>query len=163
MSTVAASLGPGAAAVEWLCVNGTAASAPADAFRAQCVALGTVLQHAGCQADGSDCMLRIRVSHEGAQVHENVSPLAPPTGLRMVSDPGLQVSVSGTSIVLETQHGTAVFVVLTTMAVGRFSDNAIMVVPGEPVTLKFIPFDGAPFDPATLKATLRTEYLQQML
>ena len=55
----------------------------------------------------------------------------------------------------------ALYVTFTTLAQGRFSDNAILVEAGEPRTLSFIPFAG--FDHAELTATLRVEHLADNL
>ena len=49
----------------------------------------------------------------------------------------------------------ALFVTLTTLAQGRFSDNAFVMLPGKK-TLKFFPFKG--FVLAELKSTLRVEH-----
>jgi hypothetical protein len=61
------------------------------------------------------------------------------------------------AIVLETSGNPALFVTLTTLADGRFSDNAVLLRPGAPRTVTFIPF--GPLDMALLAASLRVEHL----
>lgn len=58
----------------------------------------------------------------------------------------VQVSVTGMSgdnavIQLQATGGAAPFTVLTTQATGRFSDNAFLLIPGDPVIIQFIPFN----------------------
>ena len=56
---------------------------------------------------------------------------------------------------------TALYVTLTTLAHGRFSDNAFAVAPGT-TTVSFIPMQKSrPVDISVLKASLRVEHLQQ--
>ena len=57
---------------------------------------------------------------------------------------------------LET-NATALFVVLTTRAAGRFADNAFALLPGRPKALEFMPF-GA-FDAGLFASSLRVEHL----
>lgn len=54
----------------------------------------------------------------------------------------------------------AVFVVLTTLAQGRFSDNVFVLLPAA-MTVQFIPF--GPLDRAVLVGTLRVEHLASYL
>ena len=53
-------------------------------------------------------------------------------------------------------NATALFVVLTTRAPGRFADNAFALLPGRK-TLEFLPF-GA-FDAGVFASSLRVEHL----
>jgi hypothetical protein len=52
------------------------------------------------------------------------------------------------------------YVVLTTLAHGRFSDNAFLLLPGNTI-VTFVPF--APLDLPTLTSTLRVEHVAQYL
>ena len=45
----------------------------------------------------------------------------------------------GADIVVKSTNGVALWTMLTTKAYGRFSDNAFMVLPSEPVTVQFVP------------------------
>ena len=56
-----------------------------------------------------------------------------------------------------TTDAVALFVTFTTLAQGRFSDNAFLLMPGGARTIVFHPFEG--FDFAELKATLRVEHV----
>merc|ERR1711865_638676 len=60
------------------------------------------------------------------------------------------------TISVETDHA-ALFVTLTTLAQGRFSDNAFLLLPGSPRQFQFVPFPG--FDHAVLTKTLRVEHV----
>ena len=51
------------------------------------------------------------------------------------------------------------FVVLTTRAPGRFTDNAFSLLPGRPKALEFLPF-GA-FDAGLFASSLRVEHLAE--
>ena len=66
----------------------------------------------------------------------------------------------GSIDVTVTASSTALFVTLTTLAHGRFSDNSFAMSPGA-VTLQFLPF-GA-LDAALLRKSLRVEHLRQLL
>ena len=59
-------------------------------------------------------------------------------------------------ITVSTDH-IALYVTLTTLAQGRFSDNAFLLLPGE-VQIEFLPFAG--FDLVELKTSLRVEHVE---
>ena len=63
--------------------------------------------------------------------------------------------------IIVTSDEVALFVTLTTLAQGRFSDNSFAVTPSTPVTIDFVPF--ANFSFVELQSTLRVEHLQQNL
>lgn len=63
-------------------------------------------------------------------------------------------------ITLTTDH-VAVFVTLTTLADGRFSDNAFMMMPSKSVVVDFVPFGS--LDMAKLTSSLRVEHLATYL
>jgi hypothetical protein len=79
----------------------------------------------------------------------------------VLQDPGLTAAVAYSSVTLTATTGSAVFVVLTTLAHGRFADNGVLVVPGSPVTLAFVPFAAVPFDQALFAGSLTVEHLFQ--
>ena len=56
-----------------------------------------------------------------------------------------------------TTDQAALYVTLTTLAQGRFSDNAFLLLPGETKQLAFVPFTG--FDYAELQSSLRVEHV----
>jgi hypothetical protein len=55
---------------------------------------------------------------------------------------------------------TAMFVVLTTQAPGRFSENAILLEAGTPHTVDFVPWEDE-LDLQLLKSSLRVEHLAE--
>jgi hypothetical protein len=50
------------------------------------------------------------------------------------------VNPDGTITVAVEADKVAAFVTLTTLAQGRFSDNCVLLLPAQPLTLQFIPF-----------------------
>lgn len=130
----------------------------------------------------------------GTVVSENVLPLALPSALRL---PDANISYTVAEVVTEqarvavtvslTSSTTAVYVWLSTLEQGRFSDNAFFLVPGACVlqqlacrcctwinvfvlacaasagvekTVEFMSFDEAGTSAAALKASLRVEHLK---
>merc|ERR1712232_589403 len=110
---------------------------------------------------GEKAMLQVTVTDSsGAVVCDNPVAFAAP---RIMSLPKAsvtaivanQVSPDGTvNIYLNSDH-FALYVTLTSLAQGRFSDNAFVMLPGRK-TIRFIPFRG--FELAHLKASLRIEH-----
>ena len=90
--------------------------------------------------------------------------LAPPKGLKIDSKASIEVQVEGIEgkIAKVTLKSTKVglYVVLTTLAQGRFSDNAILLLPGL-TTLEFY-FFGKP-DMKLFESSLRVEDLSQYM
>ena len=64
-------------------------------------------------------------------------------------------SADGSVAITLTTDKVAVYVTLTTLANGRFSDNAFLLLPSKPMQVDFVPF-GA-LDMATLTKSLRVE------
>ena len=154
--TIAVSLPRGAGASNWTCVNNTV-----DVTTADCPSWPSILTPAGCAADGSDCIALLEIrSSAGALISENFVLLAQPFALSL---PSATVTFAigapaadGTVPITLTASATAVFVTLTTLAQGRFSDNALLLSPGE-TTVNFIPWAG--FDAGLLASSLRVEHL----
>jgi hypothetical protein len=72
----------------------------------------------------------------------------------------VQFTLGGTATeptVSVTTDNAALYVTLTTLAQGRFSDNAFLLLAGETKTLEFVPFVG--FDLDQLRSTLRVEHV----
>ena len=65
------------------------------------------------------------------------------------------IARGGTVPVTLTTDAFALYVTLTTLAQGRFEDNAFVMLPGKRV-VQFIPFEG--FDLAQLKSSIRVEH-----
>jgi hypothetical protein len=126
---------------------------------------------ASCDINGSNCILVIEVLNStGAQVSLNVLPFLPPKAMTL---PQAAVTadikmVDGVPTIDLTTNATAMFVVLTTKAIGRFSENALLLEEHEaPRRVRFEVWDDTADAAATaladLNAGLRIEHLEQML
>lgn len=116
-------------------------------------------------ADGSTSMLQVTVTDSsGTIVSDNPVGFAFPGNMTLpkanvhatvttteIEEPGSLAPVD----VTVTTDAFALYVTLTTLAQGRFEDNAFVMRPGSR-TLKFFPFAG--FELSELKATLRVEH-----
>lgn len=101
-------------------------------------------------------------STDGKVVSHNVIPFATPANMALrKATVGFQVSGSvnpdGSVDIKINTDAPAVFVTLTTLAQGRFSDNALLLLPQSPLTVRFIPFDT--LDLNLLKSSLRVEHV----
>ena len=125
-----------------------------------------------------NCVLTIEVTNStGSSVSFNTLPFVPPKDMQLppakvtaavVSD---DVANDGGSVAGEIQvnvstTATALYVVLTTLANGRFSDNAFLLeASSSPRAIQFVPFAAAKSDPAAtlalLKSSLRVEHLAE--
>ena len=131
----------------------------------------------GCDGTGGNCLLVLEVwATDGAAgssgpASRNVVPFVPPKSMRL--PPSTVTAVVGTPAAgyAETvpitlrASGTALHVVLTTRANGRFSDNVLLLDGGKDVVIDFISWDGA-LDPTSLRllqASLRVEHLSENL
>merc|ERR1711971_1309294 len=108
----------------------------------------------------SNEMLLVTVRNSGgAIVSENPVPFSYPKDLALPSAMVTAVAnaalVDGAVDVTVTSGAFALYVTLTTLAQGRFEDNAFVMLPGTR-TVKFYPFEG--FVLAELKTTLRVEH-----
>ena len=97
----------------------------------------------------------------------SVLPFVPPKQMRL---PAANVTVTiaaaaaGTAAITLSSNATALYVVLTTAAPGRFEDNSVLLERGYPLTIGFVPWgESDPFDLALLKSTLRVEHLAENL
>ena len=114
---------------------------------------------------GTSEVLRVVVTDSaGAVTCDNPVPFATPQDLKL---PKAEVKFTvGESTdasqalapveVTVTTNAVALYVTLTTLAQGRFEDNAFLMQPGSRV-LKFFPFEG--FELSELKSTLRVEHV----
>jgi hypothetical protein len=140
---------------------------------------GSLSEH-GCATNGTDCVLNITVrSHGRVTLAENMLALALPKHLHIqrtvVTAEVVQTSKAACADPLTCRNGNATiavrsslavacWVVLTSAAPGRFSDNAFFVLPDAPRYIQFYAFDyvaQAESDDVanTLAATLRVEHL----
>lgn len=125
----------------------------------------------GCDTNGTNCVLVIEVtSSSGVQSSLNMLPFLPPKDMTV---PAATVTATvkltdNIPTVALTTNATALWVVLTTAAIGRFSDNAFLLEKSAaPREIIFNHWDDTPdaakIAMAELQSTLRVEHLSQML
>mmetsp|Transcript_28454 Transcript_28454/g.65564 ORF Transcript_28454/g.65564 Transcript_28454/m.65564 type:complete len:106 (+) Transcript_28454:1261-1578(+) len=85
--------------------------------------------------------------------------LAPPHMLQLPSANVTATVVNDQADVLVTSSQVALLVTLSTLAPGRFSENAFMLLPNVPRKVFFIPW--APLDLAFFQSSLKVQHLQQ--
>jgi len=116
--------------------------------------------------DAASHMLIARCeSAAGVTASVNEIPLTPPVNMQL---PAATVAAhvatthnsDGSVDITLTSDKVALYVVLTTLAQGRFSDNAFALLPGE-TKVQFLPFGAKQADIEQLQASLRVEHLQQ--
>ena len=106
-------------------------------------------------------------SAAGEVVSNHVILPQPPQGLKLqpakvTFSVGDTVGPDGTVLITVTPGvNPALYVTFTTLAQGRFSDNAFLLEPGAAKTIGFHPFEG--FDLQELKTSLRVEHLAENL
>lgn len=108
--------------------------------------------------DSSKNVLNITVSSaHGSVANENIVLLAPPKNLSL-QQASVTIDASSTEpqVTLRSDQ-VALFVTLTTLAQGRFDENAFLLVPNVPKVVKFIPFTG--FDGKEFTESVRVEHL----
>ena len=159
LTSFSVNLGPGSGAFWWGCLGAGSAS------NNSCVQLSTVISAAGCASNGSDCLLLLNLtSSDGTLADVNWQLLtAPGRFSSQLSVPDVSAAVTGrinpdgSAEVVVTSTGPALFVHLTTLAQGRFSDNAFHIPSAGSRTVTFIPFGPLQLD--TLTSTLRLDQL----
>ena len=146
------------------------------------VPVSEILEQHGCARNGTDCVLNISVTDRqgGALLAENTVVLANPTeidcGPSSVEATVLPPAVDANGrleIKVASDESAACWVVLTTKAEGRFSENGFFVLPDQPRTVEYIPFEGGDLAPAqqeggggghnVLAETLRVEHLYPVM
>lgn len=147
----------GAGVTEWFCaVNGSVSGGCADWTRSDAWA-STGCSHAAC-------VLTVETTNSsGAQVSNNVLPFLPPHALALrqtfvTARVGAPNSNGSIPIRLSAAPAPALYVVLTTAAPGRFSENAFLLL--SEAVVEFLPW--AKVDAALLRslnATLRVEHI----
>jgi len=153
----------GSSSAQWFCIEDKLTK-KATANALNCVLWSDIFHKYGCINGGADCIMTVTVtSHSGTVISENVVPLTTPAKMSL---PSAHITFTierngegGADIVLST-NDVAVYATLTTKAAGRFSENAILLLPGKKM-IKFIPFGHMNFN--LLTATLRVEHVQQYL
>ena len=168
LSTTRVNLGRGAGAIAWTCMLGNGSAGQ------PCASSSSVLAEVGCAPNGSDCAVRSTLVGNGtdaAAVAVSVAPnlqfQAPPSALAFAQGVTVTTTVGAVSpdgssipVNITVAGGAALFVTLTTLAQGRFSDNALPLVPVGVVTVYFVPMlAGLPLNATLLASSLRVEHL----
>ncbi|CAE8603209.1 unnamed protein product, partial [Polarella glacialis] len=107
---------------------------------------------AGCERHGADCLLNVTTSRlDGSRMVESIRPMISPANLTLPSakvsllvlarGAGATVVALHPQVAVSAEGGVALWVVLTTLAEGRFSDNGFFVRPGHPRVVDFLPLD----------------------
>ena len=107
--------------------------------------------------DGAREILVISCVERGEVVARNEAPFATPGRLALPAA-RVALSVANDTVSLST-NATALYVTLTTLANGAFDDNSFLLLPSEPRSVRFLPFDS--FDAALLARSLRVEHLAE--
>ena len=156
-SNFSVNLPRGGGATVWSCADPSV-----DYLTQPCPSWSVILQKLGCATDGSDCvaMLTLRDSTSGALIAENFELLQPPSALALpntvvTATVNPSINPDGSVDITLSTSNTAIFVTLTTLAQGRFSDNAIFLSPGN-TEISFIPW--STLDLALLTSSLRVEH-----
>ena len=164
LSSVKVSLPAGGGALGFFCAKGAASM---SSGKPDCPTFQSIFDTAGCKGGAADCMLNVTVtSAEGEAVSRNVLPLGVPSALKLPATTIKHVVKSAAagsqSVDIElTSTATAVYVWLSTLEQGRFSDNAFVLLPGVARTVSFQSFVAAGTSSAALTKSLRVEHLQQ--
>lgn len=122
----------------------------------------------GCAVDGANCVLDIRVNRSSGEVASwSTVPFTAPKDMTL---PASSVSITvmdkpppraETVEIVLTTTATALYVVLTTQAAGRFSDNVLLLEAGEPRSLRFLAWGELDYD--LFKSSVRVEHLAENL
>lgn len=156
------SLPAGANSLQWFCAASSAIPPAA------CPTWNSVLPKSGCWGNGSDCLLNITLveSVSSRYLYSNQQLLNSPE-LLMPSLSHLPISFSignpsnGVVPITVTATESVLYVHLTTLASGRFSENSFSLVSTRSKTVQFIPIDS--LNMALLTSSLRVEHLAQYL
>jgi len=142
----------GAGVSEWFCANNN------------CNNLPQVLTDAGCSNTGRDCIFEVVVKDVNTkeEIMTNRVAITNPGNMTLskveITKQIGAVSDGKVKVGLSVSGGVAMYVVLTTSVGGLWSDNALVMVPGESYTLTF-EFFGTP-DLDTFTKTLTIEHVQ---
>ena len=161
------SLPIGGGSIAWTCLGGEGEGGVG------CKPLATLLAQVGCAVDGSDCAAQAIVTNNTTAILcNNLIWLAPPSQLNFTRglDVTASVGVYDSSLarvpvnVTVTGGGAALFVMLTTLAQGRFQDNGIPLLVEGVFETYFIPIlaaekGGRTIDVTLLASSIRVEHL----
>ena len=165
LSTVPVALAPGgsgASSVSWFCMD--AAEAPSIG----CNSRAEILASVGCAGNGSDCAVvaTLRDANDTTIVAQNFLFQAPPSSLLLargvsvtaaVGTPNADGSVPVTVTVV---GGAAVHVLLSTLAQGRFTENAWPLLPVGSHETTFVSIVPAGYGGPSINVTLLNESIR---
>jgi hypothetical protein len=142
--------------------------APPAVALPSCSPFSALLPAAGCAANGTDCVLSVQVLNAtGDVVSSNTNLFVAPKSLEQLPNATISVTVGQPQgervpITLRPTH-LALYVVLTTLARGRFSDNVLLLPPGQDTRIEFIVWGGGAGAVDVLRKSLRVESLGSYL
>jgi len=157
LSGLSVTLPRGAGSSMWSCVQ-------KNSTTSLCNDWPTLLPNFGCSPSGTDCIALLTLTSPDAStvLAENFILLSAPYLLSFPAAPKVSASVAtspnsdGSVDINISTDATALFVTLTTLAEGRFSDNSIILTPGSQ-KLTFIPWK--PLNLTLLTSSLRLEHM----
>lgn len=137
-----------------------------------CTAFASQMARLGCDASGSDCVLSVHVvNHAGTIVSRNENSFVAPKLITGLHKAALSLSIgewnasSGAVPITVSSAHTALWVTLSTLAQGRFSDGAFLLHAGKPKGVDFVAWgsDTGSTVVAELGRSLRAESLSSYL
>lgn len=148
IKSVNVSVPRGAAAFQYFCLG----QGSPTLHGGTCEAIASVLTAAGCAADGTDCVLLTNTTDAAGLVKdENWALLTTPAKIAAsgVLQPTTKVTIAvsgpqrpdGSIPMTLTADGTALLVVITSLAQGRFEPNLLTLQLGQ-TDIIFVPFEG---------------------
>jgi beta-mannosidase len=163
LSTAPVSLPAGGGAVGFLCAMNS--SSLSTGKPDHCPTFDALFAQVGCDHGAADCMLNVTVaSSQSAVMSRSILPLTKPSNLHL---PAAHVTYtvnaaaagsSSVSVALTTS-ATALYVWLSTTEQGRFSDNALVLLPDKETVVEFLSFVKTGTSSVDLEASLRVEHL----
>jgi hypothetical protein len=121
-----------------------------------------------CNDNGSNCVLLLDVmASNGMQASSNILPFVPPKDMEVPKASIIATfgKIIGNEVMITlSSTATAVYVVLTTLAEGRFSENAFVLEADTPRDVSFVSWGELDIDKmALLRSSLRVEHLSDNL
>jgi hypothetical protein len=148
VSTNNVNLAAGAGTTQWVCAK--------SGTNNQCMSWADILKIGNCTTAG-DGMFIISIVRSSDKVEVSRNELALTTIDKMnLLKANLNTVVDSNGQITVSTDNTAAYVTLTTLAHGRFSDNAFLLQANQRRVISFVPF--GPLDINTLKSTLRVEH-----
>jgi beta-mannosidase len=169
LSTAAVSLPAGGGAVGFFCAGNSSVLSEGKPSQ-PCPTFEALYRQAGCANGAADCILNVTVaSRSGGRVlSQSMLPLGLPSALNLPAakiTASVQPAASGSASVGITlsSNATSLWVWLSTIEQGRFSDNAFVLLPGVEKKVEFLSFVEAGTSATALEASLRVEHLGMYL